>query len=67
VVAENARRRGVGQKLWEALVKVAREKKCQLIKWQVLDWNEPAREFYKRQGAELESGWENGKLFLQYP
>ena len=67
VVAENARRRGVGQKLWEALVEVAREKKCQLIKWQVLDWNEPAREFYKRQGAELEPGWENGKLFLQYP
>lgn len=64
VVAERARRMGVGQELWSVLVQVAREKKCTLLKWQVLDWNEPARAFYLKNGAELESGWENGKLFL---
>ncbi len=64
VVAEKARRKGVGEKLWAELVQVAKQKKCTLIKWQVLDWNEPARLFYKKHGAELEPGWENGKLFL---
>lgn len=64
VVAEAARRKGVGHRLWEALILVAREKACSLIKWQVLDWNEPARAFYLKKGAELEPGWENGKLFL---
>ena len=64
VVAENARRKGVGEKLWAELVKIAKQKKCALVKWQVLDWNEPARKFYLKFGAELEPGWENGKLFL---
>lgn len=64
VVAQRARRRGVGSALWEALVRVARERECTSVKWQVLDWNEPARAFYRARGAELESGWENGRLWL---
>jgi len=64
VVAEDARRQGVGEKLWAALIQVAKNKGCVLIRWQVLDWNEPARAFYLKNGAELEPGWENGKLFL---
>ncbi len=64
VVAEKARRKGVGEKLWATLIEVAKQKECALIKWQVLDWNEPARLFYLKNGAELEPGWENGKLFL---
>lgn len=64
VVAAAARRRGVGRALWAALVAEGRERNCALIKWQVLDWNEPARTFYREAGAELEAGWENGKLFL---
>lgn len=64
VVAESARRRGIGRALWAALVAEARRRECALVKWQVLDWNEPARTFYREAGAELEAGWENGKLFL---
>lgn len=64
VVTQSARRLGIGEKLWEALIVIARVKGCALIKWQVLDWNEPARAFYLKKGAELEPGWENGKLFL---
>jgi len=64
VVAQHARRLGIGEKLWEALIVIAKVKGCTLIKWQVLDWNEPARAFYLKKGAELEPGWENGKLFL---
>ena len=64
VVRAEWRRRGVGEKLWEALVAKARELDCKLIKWQVLDWNEPAIRFYEKIGAEIEKGWWNGKLFL---
>ncbi len=64
VVRAEWRRRGVGEKLWDALVAKARALGCKLIKWQVLDWNEPAIRFYEKIGAEIEKGWWNGKLFL---
>lgn len=64
VVRAEWRRRGVGEKLWYALVEEARALGCKLIKWQVLDWNEPAIRFYEKIGAEIEKGWWNGKLFL---
>jgi hypothetical protein len=32
--------------------------------WQVLAWNEPALEFYKKQGALLDDEWVNGRLFF---
>ena len=64
VVAEAARRRGVGAALWGELVARARAARCSSVKWQVLDWNEPAKAFYAAVGAELEGGWENGRLWL---
>lgn len=64
VVRQSWRRRGVGERLFEALVEKARALGCKLIKWQVLDWNEPALRFYQKIGAEIEKGWWNGKLFL---
>ena len=30
--------------------------------WQVLDWNTPAIDFYKKYNADISSGWLNGKL-----
>lgn len=64
VVAEAARRRGVGQALWSALLEEVRRGGYALLKWQVVDWNEPARAFYRKVGAELEGEWENGKVFV---
>lgn len=64
VVEEAFRRNGVGQLLWDQLKNVARDKECQLIKWQVLDWNEPAISFYEKNDAIIEKEWWNGKLFL---
>jgi len=34
------------------------------VKWQVLDWNEPAINFYKKNEAIIEKGWWNVKKFL---
>ena len=34
------------------------------LEWQVLDWNTPAIEFYKKHKANLDAKWINGKLTL---
>jgi GNAT superfamily N-acetyltransferase len=64
VVTEAYRQFGVGQMLFDTYLEVAREKKCRLVKWQVLDWNEPAIKFYKKNNAIIEDEWYNGKIFL---
>ena len=64
VVTESYRQFGVGQILFDTYLEVAREKKCRLVKWQVLDWNEPAIKFYKKNNAIIEDDWYNGKIFL---
>jgi GNAT superfamily N-acetyltransferase len=64
VVGQQFRRRGIGQQLFDAFLARARELDCRLVKWQVLDWNEPALRFYERNKAIIEKEWWNGKLFL---
>jgi hypothetical protein len=36
-----------------------------MVKWQVLDWNEPALDFYRKNNAVIETDWWNGKIFLK--
>lgn len=62
VVTEAARRGGYGRQLFDAVVSEARRTGAQRMKWQVLDWNEPAIGFYKKLGANIESEWLNGNL-----
>jgi len=64
VVKEDFRRHGIGQKLFDELQERAVELGCQLLKWQVLDWNEPALSFYRKNKAFIEKEWWNGKLFF---
>ena len=52
----------MGSKLFEAVIKVAKEKKVRRMEWQVLNWNEPAIKFYKKYNAILDDEWINGKL-----
>jgi len=63
VVQEAYRKTGVGQKLFDAFMALAEEKKARLVKWQVLDWNEPAINFYKKNKAIIEKNWWNVKIF----
>ncbi|MCC6412810.1 MAG: GNAT family N-acetyltransferase [Saprospiraceae bacterium] len=65
VVNEPFRRFGVGQKLFDAFLQEARTRGCRLAKWQVLDWNEPAIKFYEKNGAEIEEGWWNVKVYFE--
>lgn len=64
VVKEAYRRAGVGQLLFDAFLEASREAGAKLVKWQVLDWNEPALRFYRKNGAIIEQEWWNGKMFL---
>ena len=62
VVTEAARRGGYGRLLFDAVVAEAQRTGAQRMKWQVLDWNEPAIAFYKKLGASIEGEWLNGNL-----
>jgi GNAT superfamily N-acetyltransferase len=64
VLLESHRRLGIGTRLFDAFLEEARRQGCRLVKWQVLDWNQPALDFYARYGAIIEKEWWNGKLFL---
>jgi len=60
VVTEKARGKGVGKLLLDALIVEAKEKKLNGISWQVLDWNEPAINFYKKYyNAKMDGEWIN--------
>ncbi|MGA1543984.1 MAG: GNAT family N-acetyltransferase [Saprospiraceae bacterium] len=64
VVAEEYRGKGVGQMLFDQFIQTAREKNCVMVKWQVLDWNEPAINFYEKNEATIEKGWYNVKIIF---
>ena len=65
VIYEEYRRLGVGQLLWDELAEEAKRQSARLLKWQVLDWNEPAIKFYKKNKATIETEWHNGKIFFE--
>ncbi|NQX96516.1 MAG: GNAT family N-acetyltransferase [Flavobacteriales bacterium] len=62
VVKEEFRGQKIGKILFEETIKAAKEMNAKLMNWQVLDWNEPALNFYKKFDAEMDSEWINGKL-----
>lgn len=62
VVTESMRRMGIGKLLFDAIVKDAKLIGAKQLHWQVLDWNTPAIEFYKKYNADLDSEWINCKL-----
>lgn len=64
VVIPSARKHGVGTALMEALKQKALDKKTPYLRWQVLDWNEPAIGFYRKLGARPESEWITWRLVL---
>ncbi len=62
VVTERLRRSGIGRQLFNAVAKEAKDTGVKRMKWQVLDWNEPAIAFYKKIGAGLDDEWINCNL-----
>ena len=56
-VRPNLRGKGYGRALLERLARIAQERGCGRMEWAVLDWNDPAIQFYKRLGAEPMNEW----------
>ncbi len=59
IVSETMRGRGLGEKLLNASIEKARQTASTALMWQVLDWNEPAINFYKKFGARFDEEWVN--------
>ena len=63
IVTENMRGNGIGKKLFDQLILVCKERQFKGITWQVLDWNEPAINFYKKfDGVQFDGEWVNCSL-----
>ncbi len=62
IITETHRGKGIGKLLFEEIIQVSKECGASRMEWQVLEWNTPAIEFYKKFNAVLDPEWINGKL-----
>lgn len=65
LVTEKSRGKGLGKLLMDRLIEEAKEKKLNAIVWQVLEWNDPAINFYKKYNADFDPEWINCSLDLK--
>jgi len=60
LVSEKMRGKGIGKLLFDTLIEECKAKKYSGMVWQVLDWNEPAINFYKKYPeVSIDGGWLN--------
>lgn len=59
IVTEKERGKGIGKMLFDRTLQKSLEENCTGVAWQVLDWNTPAIEFYKRYDAAFSAEWLN--------
>ncbi|RAJ28372.1 GNAT family N-acetyltransferase [Pedobacter cryoconitis] len=62
IVTESQRGKGLGKILFERVMQEARDKNYNGMTWQVLDWNEPAINFYNKYNTQIETGWLNASF-----
>ncbi|HPQ22380.1 MAG TPA: GNAT family N-acetyltransferase [Saprospiraceae bacterium] len=59
------RGKGIGKALFEKYIELGKKGGFVKLKWQVLDWNQEAIDFYENFGATIEKGWWNGVMDLK--
>ncbi|MES1221221.1 MAG: GNAT family N-acetyltransferase [Bacteroidota bacterium] len=64
LVTNEMRGKGIGKLLFDRLIEEAKEKGWNRILWQVLDWNEPAINFYKKYNADFDGEWVNCRIYV---
>jgi len=57
IVSEKCRGKGLGTQLLNTVVKYGEQLGVKRISWEVLDWNEPAINFYESKGADVKRDW----------
>lgn len=62
IVSQSERRSGIGKMLFERVMQDAKERGALRMEWQVLDWNEPAIQFYEKYQPEVLREWLNYRL-----
>ena len=62
LITEKFRGKGLGKLLFDTLINEVVEKGYNGMTWQVLDWNEPAINFYKKYNSHIDEGWLNASL-----
>lgn len=64
LVTEKMRGKQLGKLLFDQLIIEAKEKKLKGIVWQVLEWNEPAINFYRKYNAQFDDEWTNCSIMV---
>ena len=57
----------IGSALLDKVIQFGKDNNCKRIRWQVLEWNKPAIDFYKKLGADLDGEWLNCDLEFSKP
>ena len=65
LVTEAWRGKGIGKLLFDRVFQEAKDRNFGRFEVQVLDWNEPAINFYKKYDAILDEEWLNGKIIFR--
>lgn len=58
-VKESFRKNKIGSALLRKVFEIANAEDCKRVRWQVLNWNQPAIEMYTKSGAEIDDEWLN--------
>jgi GNAT superfamily N-acetyltransferase len=57
IVKEAYRGHGVGFELYKTIIQQGKQDQVRRIEWNVLDWNQPAIDFYEKSGAKILEDW----------
>jgi GNAT superfamily N-acetyltransferase len=64
-VKESYRGQEIGTRLLNKILEIARQENCKRVRWQVLNWNKPAIDMYRKSGAGIDDTWINCDIDVQ--
>lgn len=62
IVSEQHRGKGIGLALYQAFIQEAVKQNVRRVEWVVLDWNQPAIDFYEKSGAVVLNDWKTVQM-----